>query len=219
MMSNKLILAMANTPREIGNIRPQEMQTGAGQRRGGSMIKNMLRLIAGIVLVMSLSVSCGDARDVLGPRDKPDLSAIAWDRLKVVYWIGTADSERITPRSFTIVKPADVAALKAKMAVKEISGLSVGTGSYLVFKNGEESLWHGDFCFENTLYLSKTQDEWRSYKFVLSGIGFYDKLRELCAENERQYHPEATSAHIILLPGHENNGPKFGAQEKPSPSP
>lgn len=183
------------------------------------MIKNILRLIAGVFFVLSLSVSCGDPRDVLGPRDKPDLSAIAWNRLKVVYWIGTADSERITPRSFTIATPADVEALKSKMAVKEVSGLSVGTGRDLVFKNGEESLWHGDFCFEDTLYLSMTKDEWRSYKFVLSGIDFYNKLRELCAQNERQYHPEATSAHIILLPGHDDNCPKLGAKEKPTPPP
>jgi len=170
-------------------------------------------------LAVCLLTSCGNPLDILGPRDKPDIASAQWDTLRVSYSIYTAGPDAEITRGFTITNQTEVAHLKSLMKVKEVSGLSIGTGNQLAFKKGETEVWHGDFCFEDTLYLSMTANAWRSYKFVLSGLGFYNELRRLCALNEKQYHPEATSEHIKLRTNLAFDYPKLRMIDTPEQSP
>lgn len=160
-------------------------------------IKTMWKMLTLALASCILSSGCNPL-DILGPRDKPEIVSGQWDTLQVSYWVYTADPDAEVSRTFTITNQAELIRLKTLMEVKEISGLSIGTGNQLIFKKGKKGIWHGDFCFEDTLYLSMSTDAWRSYKFVLSGLGFYSELRRLSALNEKQYHPEATAEHIKL---------------------
>ena len=175
--------------------------------------------ILSIALVSCLLASCNNPLDILGPRDKPQIVSDQWDTLQVSYWVYTADPDVEVSRTFAITNQTEVIRLKSLMEVKNIRGLSIGTGDQLIFKNGENGIWHGDFCFEDTLYLSMTKDAWRSYKLVLSGLGFYNELRRLCAMNERQFHPEATLDHIKLRRNLAVKYPKLKARNDPEPAP
>lgn len=160
-------------------------------------------------------VSCNKPLDILGPRDKPDLASVKWDSIQVVYWVYTTDSSKEVKRTFTITEPSDMKKLRSMITVKEVSGLSTGTGNQLILKNRKNDVWHGNFCFEDTLHMSLTKDAWRSYRFVLSGLGFYNELRELCSQNEKQYHPEAMPEHIKLRSNLVYDYPKLETKGKP----
>ncbi len=168
-----------------------------------------------VVPAALLLASCGNPSDILGPRDTPDISSTEWDSIQVTYWVYTTNTENALKRTFTVTEQPDVAALKSAMALKEVGGLSIGTSEQLVFRDGRKNLWHGDFCFEDTLYLSSSEDSWRSYRFVLSSLDFYEQLRTLCAANERQYHPEASPKHIKLRRNLAVDYPKLGAEGIP----
>jgi|GEM_PF-3575635 len=172
-----------------------------------------------LALASCLLSSCGNPLDILGPRDKPEIVSEQWDTLQVSYWVYTADPDAEVSRTFTITNQNELIRLKSIMDVKEISGLSTGTGDQLIFKRGEKGIWHGDFCFADTLYLSMSTDAWRSYKFVLSGLGFYTELRRLCAVNERHYHPEATPEHIKLRRSLAIDYPRMKMANNPEQSP
>ena len=156
-------------------------------------------LIFTITYLSIFLISCGNPLDVLGPRDKPDLiTSFDWNNMQVVYWVYTTSSKRELKRTFLITDPSDIKKLKTMIKIKDVRGLSIGTGNQLIFRNGKNDVWHGDFCFENTIYMSLSKDGSRSYKFVLSGLEFYNELRKLCAQNEKQYHLDATYKHIKL---------------------
>lgn len=183
------------------------------------MRRNSVWPMMSIALASCLLASCNNPLDILGPRDKPQIVSDQWDTLQVSYWVYTADPDAEVSRTFAITNQTEVIRLKSFMEVKEISGLSIGTGDQLIFKKGENGAWHGDFCFEDTLYLSMTKDAWRSYKFVLSGLGFYNELRGLCAMNERRFHPEATLEHIKLRRNLAVEYPKLKTRNDPEQCP
>lgn len=178
-------------------------------------MKKNICLIFTVTYLSLFLISCGNPLDVLGPRDKPNLiTSFDWDNMQVVYWVYTTNSSREIKRTFIITKSSDINKLKSIINEKEVSGLSTGTNNQLIFRNGKNDIWHGGFCFENTLYMSLSKDGWRSYKFVLSGLEFYNKLRRLCAQNEKQYHQDATYKHIKLRSNLVYDYPKLKTKKK-----
>ena len=187
--------------------------------RGKEMRITAMWLPLCLALASCLLSSCGNPLDILGPRDKPKIVSDQWDTLQVSYWVYTADPDAEVSRTFTITNQTEVIRLKSLMQVEEISGLSIGTGDQLIFKRGQKGIWHGNFCFEDALYVSMTEDACRSYKFVLSGVGFYDELRRLCALNERRFHPEATPEYIKLRSNLAVDYPRLKTRDYPEQSP
>lgn len=163
-----------------------------------------------IIWLLAL-VACNNPLDILGPRDKPQIVSDDWNQIEVTYWIYTKDSKKPVERNFTVSNLAVIEQLKGTLTPVDTNGLSIGTGSQLIFKNGSHEMWHGDVVFEDTLYLSLTADAGRSYKFVLADISFYNQIRELCATNERKIHPEATTEHIKLRGNLSFDYPKLGS--------
>jgi hypothetical protein len=146
----------------------------------------------------ALFASCANPLDVLGPRDKRKIVSDQWSQLDVTYWVFTAKDSQEFERKFTISDSSVITRFKSELHLRRTEGLSIGTGSQLVFKGADGEIWQGDIVFEDTLYLSLSEDAWRSYKFTLKDGAFYDDLREVCAANERKYHSNATSKHIKL---------------------
>ncbi len=159
---------------------------------------NHLKIISAFCAIAVLVTGCANPLDILGPRDKPKIASSQWDQIRVTYWVYTKIQNKEIKRTFTIADPITISNLKTKLQSHKTEGLSIGSGSQLVFKNKNDDIWHGDFVFEDTLYLALSSDGWRSYKFTLRDYGFYDEVRSICALNEKKYHSKATSSHIKL---------------------
>ena len=160
-----------------------------------------MKKLSTIVILCGLAhifVSCANPLDILGPRDKPKIASEQWNQIQVTYWIFTKGQNEKIQRTFTINDPAAVSDLKTKLQVSKTEGLSIGSGSQLAFKYQNNEVWHGEFVFEDTIYMALSEDGWRSYKFTLSNTDFYDELRILCAHNEKKYHPKASWKNIML---------------------
>lgn len=153
--------------------------------------------------------ACANPLDVLGPRDRPKIEAQAWNEIRVTYWIHTRRPDSIVERTFTVTNPQEIALLKSSLRTKKTSGLSIGTGTQLSFRNNGDEIWHGGFCFEDTLHLSQTKDGWRSYRMILDDDRFFDTLRELCARNEKKHHRKATIKHVKLRSNLSKEYPKL----------
>lgn len=156
-----------------------------------------LTILALVGLIVFVG-SCTNPLDVLGPRDKRKIVSDRWNQLDVNYWVFTGKGDQEIERTFTVSDPSIIARLKSELHLRHTEGLSIGTGSQLVFKGTDGDLWHGNFVFEDTLHLSLSEDAWRSYRFTLKDSAFYHDLREVCAANERKFHPKATSKNIKL---------------------
>ena len=153
--------------------------------------------------------SCSNPLDVLGPRDRRKIVSDQWNQLDVTYWVYTARADQEVKRTFTISDSSIIERFKSELDIQQTTGLSIGTGNQLKFKGANTEIWHGDIVFEDTLYLSLSEDAWRSYKFTLKDSSFYRDLREVCAANERMYHPKATSKHIKLRSNLQFDYPKL----------
>ena len=162
------------------------------------------------IIWLFVLVACSNPLDILGPRDKPQIVSDDWNQIEVTYWVYTKDSKKSVERNFTVSNQAVIQQLKGTLTPIDTSGLSIGTGRQLIFKNGSDETWHGDVVFEDALYLSLSADAGRSYKFVLGDISFYNQIRQLCAANERKTHPEATAKHIKLRTNLSFDYPKLG---------
>lgn len=157
-----------------------------------------LTLVSAISAIVVFVAACANPLDILGPRDKPKIASSPWNQIQVTYWIYTKYQTEEMERTFTIRDPMVVSNLKSKLQVHKTSGLSIGSGTQLVFKNQTGDIWHGDFVFEDTLYMALSSDDWKSYKFTLKDDEFYNEVRRICAQNEKKYHPKATASHIKL---------------------
>ena len=161
-----------------------------------------MKYVALCLTIIGLAVlvtSCGKVLDVLGPRDKPEIVSEQWNQIDVTYWVFIKENpEQAIARTFTIEDPGLIDQLKTKLRVKKTDGLSIGTGNQLVLRGVNEDLWHGDIVFEDTIYMSLSSDGWRSYRFTLEDSRFYNELRDICALNERRFHPNATRDHVQL---------------------
>ena len=149
-------------------------------------------------ILAMLFATCANPLDILGPRDNPKVVTDQWNQIRVIYWISSKKQGKEIERSFMITDPLLITRLKSKLIIRKTDGLSIGSGTQLVFKGPNGDVWHGDVVFEDTLYLAMSSDAWRSYCFTLESTDFYQELREICAQNERKYHPQATAKHIIL---------------------
>ena len=160
-------------------------------------MKNLstIAILCGLAFIVA---SCANPLDILGPRGKPKIASEQWDQIQVTYWIFTKEQNEEIRRTFTISDQTSVSDLKTKLQVSKTEGLSIGSGSQLVFKSQNNEIWHGNFVFEDTIYMALSVDGWRSYKFTLTNTDFYDELRILCARNEKKYHPKATWKNIML---------------------
>ena len=161
-------------------------------------MKNSTLTIFATVGLAFVFNSCDNPLDVLGPRDKPKIVSNQWNQLDVTYWVFTTKGDQEVERTFTVIDSSIIDRLKSELHSRRTEGLSIGTGKQLVFKGADGDFWHGDIVFEDTLYLSLSEDAWRSYSFTLKDSEFYRDLRKVCAANERKYHPEATFKHIKL---------------------
>lgn len=159
---------------------------------------NHLKIVSAFCAVAVLVTGCASPLDILGPRDKPRIASSQWNQIRVTYWVYTKIQNDEIRRTFTISDPIIISKLKSKLQIHKTDGLSIGSGSQLVFKNQNNDIWHGDFVFEDTLYLALSSNGWRSYKFTLKDYEFYNEVRSICALNEKKYYPEATSSHIKL---------------------
>lgn len=151
-----------------------------------------------LLIITVLLTSCGSPFGLLGPIDNPQIASDRWNKLDVTYSVFRAKDDKELKRTFTVSDPTLIDRLKTELIIDKTSGLSIGTGDQLVFKGHENAIWHGDIVFEDTLYLSLSDDSWRSYKFTLEDYDFYSYLREVCAANEKKYHPLVTPKHIKL---------------------
>ncbi len=161
-------------------------------------MKTPTLIVLALVSLVVLVGSCGNPLDVLGPRDKRKIVSDRWNQLDITYWVFTVKEDQEVERRFTVSDPNIIARLKSELHLQKTEGLSIGTGKQLVFKGTDGDFWHGNFVFEDTLHLSLSADAWRSYRFTLKDSAFYRDLREVCAANERKFHPKATSKHIKL---------------------
>jgi len=160
---------------------------------------NQLKIVSAFCAIAVWVTGCANPLDILGPRDKPRIASSQWDQIRVTYWVCTKIQNEEIKRTFTITDPIIISNLKSKLQSHKTDGLSIGSGSRLVFKNPNNDIWHGNFVFQDTLYLALSSDGWKSYKFTLKDNGFYNEIRSICALNEKKYHPKATSSHIKLL--------------------
>ena len=167
-------------------------------------------VISGALVGLSTFLnSCSNPLDVLGPGDKPKLVSDEWSQIQVNYWIHTRNQSEAVERTFIIDDPAAIRQMKLHLTVDKTEGLSIGTGDQLIFKGAKGNQWHGDIVFEDTLYLSLSSDAWKSYKFTLRGVGFYNQIRDACVTNEKHYHPDATIKHIKLRGNLAADYPRF----------
>ena len=150
-----------------------------------------------IIMAMLICTSCGNPLDILGPRDKPDFRNKDMTAITITYWVNTTTNNKLE-RAFTVTNPAAIEGIMTNLDIKNISGLSIGTGNQLRFHEQIGDSWHGGVVFENRINLSSTADRWRSYTIDLNGNGLFDTMLELCVQHEHTFHPDATKEHIIL---------------------
>ena len=157
----------------------------------------MTKAMTAMLAAMLLCTSCGNPLDILGPRDKPDFQSKDWTSVAITYWVSTGTTNPLE-RSFAVADKATVDAIKAKMNIKEVRGLSIGTRSQLRFQERNGDSWHGSVVFENRINLSSTADKWRSYTIDLADGALFDAMFDLCVLNERTFHPKVKPENIML---------------------
>lgn len=159
-----------------------------------------------LMLAAMFCTSCGNALDILGPRDKPDFRSKDWTSVSITYWVSTGTTNTLE-RSFAVTDKATVDGLREKMNVKEVTGLSIGTRSQLRFHESNGNSWHGSVVFENRINLSSTANKWRSYTIDLLDSALFDAMLDLCVRNERTFHPMVKRENIILRSNLRKNYP------------
>jgi hypothetical protein len=152
---------------------------------------------ATFMLISLLCTSCG-VRDVLGPGDKPDFQNKDWTAITLNYGVNTRATNGIK-RAFTVIDPATITSLKAKMAVKEIKGRSSGTRDQLRFVERTGASWHGNIVSRTRIELSSTEEGWRSYYIEFQDGTFVDALLDLCVTSERTFHAKAKPENILFV--------------------
>ena len=157
----------------------------------------MMKAMTTMLVVMLFCTSCGNPLDILGPRDKPDFRSKDWTAVTITYWVSTGTNNQLE-RSFAVADKATIDALIAKMKIKEVRGLSIGTRSQIRFQERNGASWHGGVVFENRINLSSTADKGRAYTIDLADNSLFDAMLDLCVRNERTFHPKVKPENIIL---------------------
>ncbi len=166
----------------------------------------MTKTMSAILVAMLLCASCVNPLDIVGPRDKPDFRSKDWTSVTITYWVSTRTANRLE-RVFTVTDTSTVAGLISKMNIKEIHGLSTGTGDQLRFHERNGDSWHGCVVFEDRINLSSSADKWRSYTIDLSDDSLFEAMLELCVRNERTFHLKVKAENIILRSNLSKNYP------------
>ena len=153
-------------------------------------------VMLGLVLFLSSFIS-----GCLGPADTPDFTKFDWVSMEVQY--GFVATENDIVKRKVVLSGKELSSLKKLFLPKDIRGMSVGNSdsSILTLNNGE--MWKFEFTKPRSVTFCLTSNEYYHYVVDLSDELFYQKVKEICLNNELSFTPQAKIENICVCIGGE----------------
>lgn len=175
------------------------MSTSRAKTSGSPLIVREMKMnktLLPFCFIVLIAVGCKPS-GILGPTDKPDITAKPWSSMEFTYWIKSSETQT-KPRKINISEISVLKELSSKLNVKEIRGMSVPTGGQFILTIQDGSKWDCSIVFENRIGICKVDDNYYSYAVDLNDSEFWKMMKQICLLNEQKTHPQATSRNIIL---------------------
>lgn len=168
-------------------------------------------------LIMALICLSGCACGPLGPWNNPKFDKFDWSSMEINYWIIVGE-DTLEQRNFLLNEPRYIREGFSKMAIKDISGMTVPTSPQMHWNTIGGEKWYVGVTFEDAFsFTKKGNNLYYSYWVDLEDTAFFDWLRQRCLEEAQKDYPRITLASIKLRSNLSLNSSKYKPFKLPQP--
>jgi len=161
--------------------------------------KSSILVVCGVVAVIVIALAAWfvlGVLSILGPLDSPRFEQKDWEKLYVRYRLVLENNKE--DYRYVTFSGNELAELKKLFSTKESRGVSTPCPDLLNLQLTNGEIWQIQFGTANSLRFCNASDTYYAYRIELHNTEFYQRLRQLCLENEQQQLPECQLENISI---------------------